>query len=104
LAGQAVVRNVEGDDVTAAFLAGAQATLALAHRVGARTAMLQARSPSCGVGQIYDGTFSRCLIPGDGVAAALLRSAGLRVYRSEDGGQALLSPCKEGLPHGLQWS
>lgn len=42
-------------------------------------AILKAKSPSCGVGEIYDGTFSKTLISGDGVAAALLRERGLRL-------------------------
>ena len=42
--------------------------------------MLKERSPSCGRGQIYDGTFSRALIPGSGVAAQLLEAHGIAVY------------------------
>ncbi|WP_344335383.1 DUF523 domain-containing protein, partial [Kitasatospora putterlickiae] len=46
---------------------------------GARRAVLMARSPSCGCGQVYDGTFGGTLRPGDGVTAALLRRAGIAV-------------------------
>ena len=66
-----------GRDVTEAYRRGAEAALALARRFGCRKALLKARSPSCGSGQIYDGSFSGRLIDGDGVAAALLREAGL---------------------------
>ena len=68
-----------GRDVTEAYRRGAEAALALAGRFGCRKALLKARSPSCGSGQIYDGSFSGRLIGGDGVAAALLREAGLVV-------------------------
>jgi uncharacterized protein YbbK (DUF523 family) len=84
LAGSARVRTAEGDDVTAEYLRGAQAAVELAHGVGARRAVLKARSPSCGSRQIYDGTWSRSLVDGSGVTAAALRSAGLEVGSEED--------------------
>jgi uncharacterized protein YbbK (DUF523 family) len=65
--------------VTEAYRRGAEAALALARRFGCRKALLKARSPSCGSGQIYDGSFSGRLIDGDGVAAALLRASDLVV-------------------------
>ena len=68
-----------GRDVTEAYRRGAEAALALARRFGCRKALLKARSPSCGSGQIYDGSFSGRLIDGDGVAAALLRASDLVV-------------------------
>ena len=55
----------------------ARIALALAERFGCRRALLKERSPSCGAGEIYDGTFSHSRIPGDGVAAEALRRAGL---------------------------
>ena len=42
--------------------------------------MLKERSPSCGSGTIYDGTFSGAKIPGDGVTAQLLKAAGVEVF------------------------
>ena len=74
--GERVV-NVEGRDVTAAFEKGAQIALCLAGRFGCRKALLKERSPTCGAGEIYDGTFSHTVIPGDGTAAEALRAAGL---------------------------
>lgn len=68
-----------GRDVTEAYRRGAEAALALAGRFGCRKALLKAHSPSCGSGQIYDGSFSGRLIDGDGVAAALLRASDLVV-------------------------
>lgn len=69
-----------GRDVTDEYRRGAETALALARRFGCRKALLKARSPSCGSGQIYDGSFSGRLLSGDGVAAALLREAGLVIF------------------------
>lgn len=84
LDGRARVVTVEGQDVTAQYLNGAQAALQVARRLGLDRAVLKARSPSCGVGQIYDGAFSQHLRPGDGVTAALLKRAGIAVYSDEE--------------------
>lgn len=78
------VVTVDGEDVTAAYQAGAQLALNLARQAGCRTAILKARSPSCGCGQIYDGSFSGRLVAGDGVFAALLKTAGIMVQTEED--------------------
>jgi uncharacterized protein YbbK (DUF523 family) len=79
LEGRARVVDATGADCTAEFVDGAHQVLAAARAAGARKALLTARSPSCGCGQIYDGTFSGTLRPGDGVAAALLRRDGIQV-------------------------
>lgn len=79
LTGAARVIAEDGRDVTAAFIRGAEATLAIARKYGAEEAILKAKSPSCGKGQIYDGTFTRTLRGGDGVTAALLEANGVRV-------------------------
>jgi uncharacterized protein YbbK (DUF523 family) len=78
------VRTAAGTDVTAAYDRGAAAAVALAEAIGATDAVLKARSPSCGCAGVYDGTFSRTVRPGDGVAAAALRAAGLRVRSEEE--------------------
>ena len=83
LDGRARVVTADGQDVTAAYLKGAEVALAAARRCGARVAVLKARSPSCGSRQIYDGSHTGCLVPGQGVAAALLRRAGLHVVSEE---------------------
>lgn len=70
----------EGADVTAHFLAGARAALDLVQNEGIRVAVLKARSPSCGSGRIYDGTFQKVLRDGDGVTAALLKANGVAVF------------------------
>jgi uncharacterized protein YbbK (DUF523 family) len=82
--GTARVITNTGQDVTDAFLRGAQRALKMAQRTGATTAILKARSPSCGAGAVYDGSFSRTMQPGDGVTAALLRSNGIEVSSDEE--------------------
>ncbi|MBQ5976836.1 MAG: DUF523 domain-containing protein [Oscillospiraceae bacterium] len=74
------VLSREGNDVTDEYEKGALLALALAERFGCRRALLKERSPSCGAGEIYDGTFSHSRVPGDGVAAEALRKAGLTLY------------------------
>lgn len=66
-------------DVTEAFHAGARKCLDLALAAGCREAILKARSPSCGCGSVYDGTFSGALVSGDGVFAALVKARGILV-------------------------
>jgi uncharacterized protein YbbK (DUF523 family) len=78
------VANVDGEDVTAAYERGAAVAVQLGLATGARRAVLKARSPSCGAHEVYDGTFSRTLRPGDGVTAAALRTAGIDVVSEED--------------------
>lgn len=74
------VRMRDGTDVTAQFARGAQEASALAARFGARIAVLKERSPSCGAGEIYDGTFTGGKIPGDGMTAERLKAEGIEVY------------------------
>ena len=90
LAGRAVVRDTEGADRTAAFRRGAKSVLAVAKRYQAQIAILKENSPSCGVHQVYDGTLCRRKIDGQGVAAAQLAAAGLRLYSEKDLTEELL--------------
>ena len=69
----------EGKDVTEAFTSGAEEALRMAKLYGCDRAILKANSPSCGCGQIYDGTFSGTLIDGDGVTAELFKENGIAV-------------------------
>ncbi len=83
LDGMAKVLSRTGEDCTAAFIRGAVETLELVKEINPYCVLLKARSPSCGVGRIYDGTFSGKLIEGDGVTTALLRRHGVKVYTEE---------------------
>lgn len=84
------VRNREGTDVTAAYHAGAETALRLAKEADCRLCILKEKSPSCGSGRIYDGTFSGVLRDGDGITVRLLRENGIRVIGESEIG-ALLS-------------
>lgn len=69
-----------GTDVTEQYRRGAEAALRLCRLTGCEAAILKERSPSCGCGEIYDGSFSGTLTAGDGVTAELLRKNGVPVY------------------------
>lgn len=77
-----VVRE-DGADVTGAYRRGAEKALALSKEKGIRKAVLKAKSPSCGCGKVYDGTFTGTLKDGDGVTASLLKKAGIDVLTEE---------------------
>lgn len=81
---KAKVKSAKGKDVTKEFLKGAEKVLEFAKKNKVDLAILKAKSPSCGVGLIYDGTFSCKLIEGDGVTAALLRKNGVKVMIEKD--------------------
>lgn len=79
LDGKARVLTADGEDKTAEFLSGAHHALELAQSQGVTCVILKSKSPSCGCGNIYDGTFSGTLISGDGVTAALLKRHGIEI-------------------------
>ena len=74
----------DGRDVTSNYAAGAEAALERARLFGCSAAILKARSPSCGKGKIYDGSFTGRLTDRDGVAAELLLKNGVRVFSDEN--------------------
>lgn len=84
LAGRARVINSLGHDVTESFIKGAREALEIAEERGIQAAILKSKSPSCGCGRIYDGTFSGRLRPGQGVTTALLLKAGFRVITENE--------------------
>lgn len=84
LDGKTKVMTKTGGDVTENFVRGAEEALRIAKVFGARKAILKQKSPSCGCGKIYDGTFSDKLVAGDGVAAALLKRNGIKVISEEN--------------------
>jgi uncharacterized protein YbbK (DUF523 family) len=83
LQGAARVVTAAGEDRTAIFLQGGRETLHIARMTGAVAALLKARSPSCGSGEIYDGSFSGRRVAGDGVTAGMLKALGLAVFSEE---------------------
>ena len=93
------VMNDRGDNVDGAFRRGAAICLQKALDEKIDLAILQSRSPSCGVKQIYDGTFSGTLIQGSGVFAQLLREHGIPAADVSDAEEALAERRKG---HGSQ--
>lgn len=77
--GYRVVCDVDGNDNTAAFEKGAQKACKRVCDKKCSHAILKAKSPSCGVGEVYDGTFSKTLVSGDGVATSLLRNCDIKL-------------------------
>ena len=84
LSGDATVIDADGQDVTAIYVQGAQAALALATQQGCQYALLTDGSLSCGVSFIYDGSFTGRRHQADGAAAALLRQHGIQVFSPEN--------------------
>jgi uncharacterized protein YbbK (DUF523 family) len=74
--GELVVTK-KGIDVTSQFMRGADIVLEIARFFNCTEAILKSLSPSCGVGRIYDGTFSKTAVSGDGVTARLLKKNGI---------------------------
>lgn len=82
------VVSKSGADNTERFLKGAEEALRLAKLFGCTAAILKAKSPSCGKGEVYDGSFSGKLTPGNGITAQLLMENGLKIYTENDIGGA----------------
>ena len=78
------VMSRDGDDRTAEYEKGALEALRLCRLFSCEAAVLKAKSPSCGLGCVYDGTFSATLRPGDGVTAGLLKNSGVPVYTEKN--------------------
>ena len=81
---QEKVITKEGVDVTKEYQRGAEEVLNLAKKLNIKKAILKSRSPSCGIEEIYDGTFSHTLIKKDGVTAELLKKNEIEVISSDE--------------------
>ncbi|MDO4493149.1 MAG: DUF523 domain-containing protein [Clostridia bacterium] len=86
---KAEIRNGEvvfetGESADEAFRLGAEKVLEIAKKYRPDLCILQPRSPSCGKGKVYDGTFSGTLVDGDGVAAKLLMENGFKVVSADE--------------------
>ncbi len=88
LEGKAKVIDIEGHDVTIAFLKGAEYALSKVKKYKIEIALLKEKSPSCGIHHIYDGHFDSTLISGSGVTAAILKQSGIRVFSENELDQA----------------
>ena len=78
------VLTKDGEDVTEAFYKGAEKALEAAEKYNVDMAILKANSPSCGCGKVYDGTFSKTLVEGDGVFVRMLKEKNIKVYNEND--------------------
>ena len=78
------IRTENGIDVTVQFKYGAEQVLAIAIDTGCQYALLKSKSPSCGCGEIYDGTFTRTLVKGVGVTSELLLQHGIQIYTEKN--------------------
>ena len=81
--GENVINDI-GEDVTDAFERGAELAYNICLFLKIKVAILKERSPSCGVHEIYDGSFSHKVIPGLGVTAAYLKRKGITVYNEDE--------------------
>ena len=72
--------NSLGDIVTEQFVLGAKKCVEICKKEGIKKALLKANSPSCGLGKVYDGTFSGTLVDGDGVTVRELKDNGIEVF------------------------
>lgn len=90
IGGAARVSGSDGTDVTLPFVKGAREALQIARILPVTGAILKERSPSCGVNQIYDGTFQSGLQVGEGVLAYLLKQIPIPVYSEEEVTEELL--------------
>jgi uncharacterized protein YbbK (DUF523 family) len=77
------VVNQEGHDVTRQFQKGVDEAIKLVQLAGCTKALLKARSPSCGCGKIYDGSFSHTVVDGDGLFAKRLKKLGIAIETEE---------------------
>ena len=83
IVGERVV-NSDGIDVTEEYARGAAEALRMAEMFSCDAAILKAKSPSCGKGKVYDGSFSHTLTAGDGVTVKLLTEHGIKVYTEDE--------------------
>ena len=84
LDGKIPVVDLHGQDISTAFIQGANQALKVAQDFQATHAILKANSPSCGSGLIYDGSFTGTIMSGDGVTAALFKQHGIIVMSEKD--------------------
>ncbi len=74
----------KGKDFTKEFLQGAEIAFEIAIKNNVQAAILKSKSPSCGVDNIYDGSFTKTLINGDGIFAKKLKNAKISVYTEDN--------------------
>lgn len=78
------VISKEGNDVTLNFIEGAKIAYNIIEKENIKYAVLKSNSPSCGLGKIYDGTFSGKIVDGDGISAKLFKEQGIILFTEND--------------------
>jgi uncharacterized protein YbbK (DUF523 family) len=78
------ILSKSGKDLTENFYRGAREVLRIAKLLGVKTAILKSKSPSCGSGQIYDGSFSERLIKGDGILTKILKKNKIKIITEKE--------------------
>ncbi len=81
---KAFVKDKHGNDVTEEILQGVKEFVLTVERLGVKMVILKTKSPTCGYGKIYDGTFNNILKDGNGVLAAALKRKGITIYTEEN--------------------
>ena len=84
LNGKGKVLTNKGKNVTQEFIRGADKSLQSGLEVGVKTAILKSKSPSCGIGKIYDGSFTEILKTGDGIFAHLCHENDIECISSDN--------------------
>ena len=84
ISGNGKIINIKGENITDKFIKGAQTSLDTGMQAGVTMAILKSRSPSCGVGEVYDGTFTGRVRKGDGLFAHLCWESGISPKSSDD--------------------
>ena len=84
LKGKAKVLTISGKDITSNFVKGAEEVLKIAKDLNIKEVILKSKSPSCGYKKIYDGTFSKKLVDGNGVLASLLEQNKIKIHTEEE--------------------
>jgi uncharacterized protein YbbK (DUF523 family) len=84
LNGKGKIITNKGKNVTAEFIQGAEQSLQLGLGAEVKIAVLKSKSPSCGIGKIYDGSFTKILKTGDGIFAHLCRENDIECISSDN--------------------
>jgi uncharacterized protein YbbK (DUF523 family) len=84
LNGKGKVLTNKGKNVTQEFIRGADKSLQSGLEVGVKTAILKSKSPSCGIGKIYDGSFTKTLKTGEGIFAHLCHKNDIECFSSDN--------------------
>jgi len=84
IAGKARIKDRAGNDFTDEIIQGVEEILKTIERMGVTAVILKTKSPACGCGSIYDGTFSGTMIKGNGILTDALKARGINVYTEDN--------------------